>query len=147
RPGRGGGLVPPDGGLGRGRGTRRRGPARLPLRPRRPARRDRSGRPPRPARAARHAGTDPDGRPDRITPDAAGQVALALAMSRDGATSWADLGVVLTWRLPGTGHARAAGQIDLPRARMIARITPPLTDEKARQVEAAVLGRAGWLTL
>src|SRR5258707_13529650 len=30
---------------------------------------------------------------------------------------------------------------------MIARVTGPLSDEAARQVEAAVLGRAGWLTL
>ena len=54
----------------------------------------------RSARADRRAGVDARGRPDRITPDAAGQVALALAMSHDGASSWTDLGVVLTWRRP-----------------------------------------------
>ena len=101
----------------------------------------------RSAKSDRHAEVDADGRPGHVTSDAAGQVALALAMSRDGATSWTDLGIVLTWRLPGTGAALAAGEIDLPRARMIVRMTSPLSDEKARQVEAAVLGRAGWLTL
>ena len=101
----------------------------------------------RSARTDRRAEVDQDGRPDRVTADASGQVALALAMSHDGATSWADFGVVLTWRLPATGAALAAGEIDLSRARMIARMTSPLSEEAARAVEAAVLGRAGWLTL
>ncbi len=101
----------------------------------------------RSARSDRRAEVDAAGRPDRVTADASGQVALALAMSHDGATSWADLGVMLTWRLQATGAALAAGQIDLGRARMIVRMTSPLSDDAARQVEAAVLGRAGWLTL
>jgi hypothetical protein len=101
----------------------------------------------RSARTDRRAEVDAAGRPDRVTADAAGQVALALAMSHDGATSWADLGVMLTWRLPATGAALASGQIDLARARMIVRTTTALSEEAARKVEAAVLGRAGWLTL
>ncbi len=101
----------------------------------------------RSARTDRRARVDGAGRPDRVTADAAGQVALALAMSHDGASAWTDLGVVLGWRLRATGAALAAGEIDLSRARMIARVTGPLSDEAARQVEAAVLGRAGWLTL
>src|SRR5262245_46935180 len=101
----------------------------------------------RSAKADSRAEVDADGRPGRVTSDAAGQVALALAMSHDGATSWADLAVTLTWRLPATAAALAAGEIDLARARMIARMTGPLSDEAAAQVEAAVLGRAGWLTL
>ena len=101
----------------------------------------------RSARTDRRAEVDQDGRPDRVTADASGQVALALAMSHDGATSWADLGIVLTWRLPATGAALAAGQIDLARARMIARMTSPLSETAARAVEAAVLDRAGWQTL
>ena len=101
----------------------------------------------RSAKTDRRAEVDADGRPDKVTSDAAGQVALALAMSHDGATSWADLGIVLTWRLPATGAALAAGEIDLSRARMIARMTSLLSEDAARQVEAAVLGRAGWLTL
>ena len=101
----------------------------------------------RSARTDRRAEVDQDGRPDRVTADASGQVALALAMSHDAATDWADLGVVLTWRLRATGAALAAGEIDLARARMIARMTSALSDTAARAVEAAVLGRAGWLTL
>jgi len=101
----------------------------------------------RSARADRRASVDKAGRPDRVTSDAAGQVALALAMSHDGATDLADLAVVLTWRLIATGAALAAGEIDLPRARMIARMTSALSDADARKVEAAVLGRAGWQTL
>ncbi len=101
----------------------------------------------RSARTDRRAEVDQDGRPDRVTADASGQVALALAMSHDAAAGWADLGVVLTWRLRATGAALAAGEIDLARARMIARMTSSLTETAARAVEAAVLGRAGWLTL
>src|SRR6266704_3171961 len=100
----------------------------------------------RSARADRRAAVDRAGRPDRLTADAVGQVALALALSPDGASGWADLAVVLTWRLTGTGAALAAGQIDLARARMIARMTAALSDAAARAVEAAVLGRAGWQT-
>jgi hypothetical protein len=101
----------------------------------------------RSARTDLRASVDLAGRPDRVTADAAGQVSLALAMSHDGAAAWADLGVALEWRLRATGAALAAGEIDLARARMIARVTGPLSDEAARQVEAAVLGRAGWQTL
>jgi hypothetical protein len=101
----------------------------------------------RSARSDRRASVDLAGRPDRVTPDAAGQVSLALAMSHDGASAWADLGVTLGWRLRATGAALAAGEIDLARARMIARVTGPLSDAAARQVEAKVLGRAGWQTL
>jgi hypothetical protein len=63
----------------------------------------------RSAKSDRRAEVDAAGRPDRVTADAAGQVALALALSHDGATSWADLGVILTWRLPATGGARGRG--------------------------------------
>src|SRR5215472_14342169 len=100
----------------------------------------------RSARSDRRAAVDKAGRPDRVTADAAGQVALALALSPDGAAGWADLAVTLTWRLPATGAALAAGEIDLARAKMIARLTGPLDDAAARRVEAAVLGRAGWQT-
>jgi hypothetical protein len=49
----------------------------------------------RSARSDRRASVDLAGRPDRVTRDAAGQVSLALAMSHDGASAWADLGVTL----------------------------------------------------
>src|SRR5260221_6221152 len=101
----------------------------------------------RSARTDRRASVDLSVRPDRVTADASGQVSLALAMSPDGASGWTDLAVTLTWRLSATGAALAAGEIELYRARMIARVTGPLSDAAARQVEAAVPGRAGWLTL
>ncbi len=101
----------------------------------------------RSARTDRRAEADASGRPDRITGDAAGQVSLALAMSFDGATAWADLAVVLKWRLRATGEALAEGRIDLARARMIVRMTSSLSDADARLVESMILGRAGGLTL
>src|SRR5260221_619633 len=101
----------------------------------------------RSARTDRRASVDQSGRPDRVTADASGQVSLALAMSPDGASDWTDLAVTLPRRLSGTGAGLAGGEIDVSRARMIARVTGPLSDEAARQAEAAVLGRAGWLTL
>jgi hypothetical protein len=101
----------------------------------------------RSARTDRRATVDGSGRPDRVTSDAAGQVSLALAMSLDGAVAWADLGVVLGWRLRATGAALTAGEIDLARARMIVRMTSGLSDADARLVEAMILGRAGRMTL
>jgi hypothetical protein len=101
----------------------------------------------RSARADQRAKVDPHGRPDRVTADAAGQVALAFSMSQDGANAWTDLAVTLGWRLRKTWKALSAGEIDLARARMIARMTASLDDETARLVEAAVLDRAGLLTL
>jgi hypothetical protein len=87
-------------------------------------------------------GTGKDGRPTKITPDACGQVSLALTMSQAAAQSWTDLAVTLRWRLPGTGAALNEGTIDLPRARAIAEATAPLDDDKAKAVEDKVLPRA-----
>ena len=85
------------------------------------------------------ASTGHDGRPSQVTPSAAAEVALELTLSQYGASAWADLAVELTWRLPGTGAALAAGVIDLARARLIAEAASPLSDETARAVEARVL--------
>ena len=52
----------------------------------------------------------------------------------------------LTWRLPGTLAALAAGWIDLDRAEIIARATSVLGEEAARLVEARVLPEARWRT-
>src|SRR6266567_3147164 len=60
--------------------------------------------------------------------------------------SWAAAGELAAVAQIASRSARAAGQIDLARARMIARMTAALSDAAARAVEAAVLGRAGWLT-
>src|SRR6266700_7697604 len=91
-------------------------------------------------------GTGPDGRPARVPTSAAAEVALELTMSHYGASWWADLAVTLGWRLAATGAALTAGEIDLPRARLIAEATGALSDEAAQAVEDRVLPAAGGQT-
>jgi len=91
-------------------------------------------------------GVDAGGRPARMPDEACAQVALALTMSQCGASWWTDLGITLTWRLAATGTALRAGEIDLPRARLIAEATALLSDDVARAVEARVLSAAGHQT-
>jgi hypothetical protein len=94
---------------------------------------------------ARAAAADPkigvagDGRPTRLCRDALMQVSLALTLHGYRAGSWADLAVTLTWRLPDTGAALAAGRIDVDRAEAIASATAVLSEDAARAVEAKVL--------
>jgi hypothetical protein len=87
-----------------------------------------------------------DGRPERVTRDAAAQVSFALALSPFGAESWTGLAVTLRWRLPATAAALAAGEIDLYRAKIIAEAVMVLPDEVAKAVEKSVLPHAGNLT-
>ncbi len=54
--------------------------------------------------------------------------------------------MTLTWRLPATGAALAAGVIDLDRAQAIAEATSVLGEDTARVVEEKILPRAGRLT-
>jgi hypothetical protein len=96
----------------------------------------------RAAAADRRVGVSGAGRPARVCRDAVGQVEMALRLSHDGAQAWADLALTLTWRLPGTLAALAAGWIDLGRAEIIARATSVLGEEAARLVEATVLPEA-----
>jgi hypothetical protein len=91
-------------------------------------------------------GLEADGRPVRLCRDAQGQISLALMLTGYSAAAWADLGITLTWRLPATGAALAAGRIDLDRAQAIADATSVLPEELARTVEATVLPEAGRLT-
>jgi hypothetical protein len=91
-------------------------------------------------------GVQPDGRPVRVCRDAVGQIALALTLSPYGAEDWADLAVMLTWRLPSTGRMLSAGVIDLDRARLIAEVTSVLPEDLARLVEARILPKAAGLT-
>jgi hypothetical protein len=91
-------------------------------------------------------GTTGEGRPVSLPPEAAAEVALELRMSQPGASAWTVLGCRLRWDLPGTGAALAAGQIDLPRARIIAEATTWLTPEHAAAVERRVLPGAGGQT-
>src|SRR5215813_6141725 len=86
-----------------------------------------------------------DGRPARISRDAAGQIEMALNLTHYQAEDLADLAVTLTWRLPATGKALAAGIIDLDRATLIAETTGVLSEDQARAVEAKILPAAGGL--
>jgi Domain of unknown function (DUF222) len=101
---------------------------------------------------ARTASADPevgvleDGRPARVTRDAAGQIEMALNVSHEGAQALADLAITLTWRLRRTGAALSAGVIDLDRAKVIAQSTGVLGEELACQVEAQILPRAAGMT-
>jgi len=88
-------------------------------------------------------GVESDGRPARVCRDAQSQVGLALMLTPCSADAWADLAVTLTWRLPDTGAALAAGRIDLYRARLIAGFTSRLSEQAARAVERQVLPGAG----
>ncbi len=83
-----------------------------------------------------------DGRPAKVSAEAAAEVSLALTMSHFGATWWADLAVTLKWRLPGTFTAFSEGRIDLTRARLIADLTSVLSDADALAVEERVVGGA-----
>jgi Domain of unknown function (DUF222) len=83
-----------------------------------------------------------DGRPAKVSDEAAAEVSLALTMSHFGAAWWADLALALRWRLPGTFTAFSEGRIDLTRARLIADLTSVLSDADARAVEARVVGGA-----
>ncbi|HUC55820.1 MAG TPA: DUF222 domain-containing protein [Streptosporangiaceae bacterium] len=86
---------------------------------------------------------DEDGRPDKVTANAYGQVSLALTLSQSGAQWWTDLAVGLRWRLKATGAALREGVIDLARAKAIVEATEPLDDDKAKVVEGKVLPKAG----
>ncbi|HEY2689187.1 MAG TPA: DUF222 domain-containing protein, partial [Streptosporangiaceae bacterium] len=92
-------------------------------------------------------GLEADGRPVRLCRDAQGQIGLALMLPDYSAAAWADLGITLAWRLPSTGAALAAGTIDLDRAKAIAGATGVLSEQRARQVEATMLPKAGRLTV
>jgi hypothetical protein len=100
----------------------------------------------RAAAADRRIGVAGDGRPARVGRDALGQVGLALMLTDYDTAEWADLAVTLSWRLPATGAALAAGRIDLRRARLITAATAVLSQDAARAVEAAVLPGAGGQT-
>src|SRR5215469_1209413 len=97
----------------------------------------------RTAEADRRIGLRADGRPARVSRDAVGQIEMALRLSHYGAEERADLAVTLSWRLPATGAALAAGRIDLDRAELIANATSVLSEDLARQVEELILPKAG----
>ena len=72
---------------------------------------------------------------------AADEVAAALTLTGHAADTLLDLAITLG-RLPLTSAALAAGDIDVPRAKVIADQVTGLSDDHAAAVEQAVIGRA-----
>ena len=77
---------------------------------------------------------------------ASDEIRAALRWTRRAADSQLDLAWHLRNRLPQVWDALHAGQIDLPRARVIASGTSHLSEESARRVVAALMDRAGEMT-
>ncbi|MBO0871514.1 MAG: DUF222 domain-containing protein, partial [Micromonosporaceae bacterium] len=77
---------------------------------------------------------------------AADELSFALHWTRFAAQSQVAFAQELTGRLPAAHAALLAGQIDLPRARVIAELTGPLEEETARLVVEKVLSAAPGLT-
>ena len=69
------------------------------------------------------------------------EIAAALTLTRHAADQLLNLAVALH-RLPATSQALAVGNIDLPRAKVIADEITGLTDEHAAAVDAAIIGAA-----
>src|SRR5215469_9048412 len=69
------------------------------------------------------------------------EIAAALTLTRHAADQLLSLGAALR-RLPATSRALAAGDIDPPRAKVIADETTGLTDDHAAAVDAAIIGAA-----
>jgi Domain of unknown function (DUF222) len=87
-----------------------------------------------------------DGLPGSGREFVADELAAALTLTIRAAQGERDLAWQLAQLLPATLAALSAGQIDLPRARVIADGTAELMAGHAAAVEAAVLPRAGGLT-
>jgi hypothetical protein len=69
------------------------------------------------------------------------EIAAALTLTRHAADQLLNLAAALH-RLPATSQALAVGDIDLPRAKVIADEITGLTDEHAAAVEIAIIGTA-----
>jgi hypothetical protein len=87
-----------------------------------------------------------DGLPGSGREYVADELAAALMLTVGAAQDERDLAWQLANLLPATLAALGQGQIDLPRAKVIAAGTAELTAEHAAAVEAAVLAKAGGLT-
>jgi hypothetical protein len=82
--------------------------------------------------------------PSEFTPD---EVAAALTLSGQAASTCVSLAMDLASRLPATARAQHEGLIDQRKARLIAEATRILSDAHAGEVEARVLPRAAGQTL
>jgi hypothetical protein len=74
------------------------------------------------------------------------EVAAALTLTGQAASTHTELGLDLAVRLPATFRAHHQGLIDRARARLIAEATRVLSDAGARAVEAQILPRAAGQT-
>src|SRR5262245_57550910 len=84
---------------------------------------------------------------DAPDPDfAADELSFALHWTRFGAQAQVAFAQELTGRLPQVHAGLLAGQIDMPKARVIAELTGPLEDDTARHVVDKVLPAAPGLT-
>ena len=81
--------------------------------------------------------------PEQISEFAVDEVAAALTLTGQAASTAMALGLDLAIRLPGTARAHHEGVIDRAKARLIAEATRILSDADARAVEARILAKAG----
>ena len=90
---------------------------------------------------------DEDGDPELATASAAAEVRAALSLTRRAADATLFMALDVTRRLPRVWEALASGNIDVPRARVIAHGTTHLSVAGARQVAERVIDRASsWTT-
>jgi Domain of unknown function (DUF222)/HNH endonuclease len=87
----------------------------------------------------------PGGFPAAVSEFTADEVAMALTLTGRAAGTELDLALDLAVR-PATAAALEAGQIDLPRARILLGLLGPLAPSHAAEVEAQVLPRAAEMT-
>ena len=90
--------------------------------------------------AAARPGTKPG---ERFSEWAADEISAAMRWTRNMAFARLHLAVTVTSRLPGTLAALSRGDLDMRGVQALAEITAPLDDKTAREVEEAVLPKAG----
>src|SRR5216683_136432 len=84
--------------------------------------------------------------PARLSEFVSDEIAAALTLTGRAAEDELGLALDLAWRLPATAAALEAGELDLPRAKVIADGTGGLDDAHAAAVEAQVLPDAPSMT-
>ena len=97
--------------------------------------------------AERTPAAPPGSFPEQVSEFAVDEIAAALTLSGQAASTYLALALDQAIRLPGTARAQHAGHIGHLKARLIAEATRILTDDHAREVEARVLPAAAGQTL
>jgi hypothetical protein len=97
--------------------------------------------------ADRTPAAPPGSFPEQVSEFAVDEIAAALTLSGQAASTHLALALDQAIRLPGTARAQHAGRIDHLKARLIAEATRILTDDHSREVEARVLPAAAGQTL